>query len=168
MGGIYFTDGAGYGFPGGDKRGTTGAIMMATTLDTRQEAFLDWLVTPENGRIPVSQNAYAALIGVSSHTLTAWKSKNPFNAEWRKRVDSLQADPSRTQQLLDNLYNRSLAGDNNAAKLYLQATGRLAPVQIAVTTTTNVTELSDAALAELIATSAVIEQQNRASLVGNT
>jgi len=143
--------------------GTPSTIVMGTTLDTRQEAFLDWLVTPENGRVPVSQNAYAKETGVAPSTLTRWKSENPFNYEWRKRVDALQSDPSRTQELLDNLYERSLGGDNNAAKLYLQATGRLAPVQIAVTSTTSVTELSDAALAELIASSAIVEQQNRAS-----
>jgi len=54
-----------------------------------------------------------------------------------------------------------LDGDNNSAKLYLQATGRLAPVQLQVEHSGKVSELSDAQLAELIAASAASEQQLR-------
>jgi hypothetical protein len=56
---------------------------------------------------------------------------------------------------------RALDGDNNSAKLYLQATGRLAPVQLQVEHSGKVSELSDAQLSELIAASAASEQQFR-------
>jgi hypothetical protein len=62
---------------------------------------------------------------------------------------------------LDNLFQRALDGDNNSAKLYLQATGRLAPVQLQVEHSGKVSELSDAQLSELIVASAASEQQSR-------
>lgn len=135
-----------------------------TPLDPRQEKFLNWLCTPANGRVPASQNAYAEQEGVDETTLRRWKKKPAFKQEWEKRVSDLQQSPERTQRLLDNLFQRALEGDNNSAKLYLQATGRLAPVQFQVEHKSSAAELSDSELTELIATSAQAEQQFRREL----
>lgn len=135
--------------------------VMAEILDPRQEAFLNWLVTPANGRVPSSQTAYAAQIGVDETTLRRWKNKPAFKAEWEKRVAALQGSPERTQQLLDNLFTRAMDGDNNSAKLYLQATGRLAPVQVNVEHSGKINELSDRELDELIASAASSEKRFR-------
>ena len=97
-------------------------------------------------------------------TLRRWKNKPVFKQEWKRRIEDLQGSPERTQQLLDNLFARALDGDNNSAKLYLQATGRLAPVQLQVEHKSNVTELSDSELAELIASSAHTEREFRREL----
>lgn len=133
----------------------------SNTLDTRQEKFLNWLCTPANGRVPSSQNQYAKVEGVDETTLRRWKKKPAFKQEWERRVNELQQSPERTQQLLDNLFQRALEGDNNSAKLYLQATGRLAPVQFQVEHSGKASELSDTELAELIAAGAVSEQRFR-------
>lgn len=133
----------------------------SNTLDTRQEKFLNWLCTPANGRVPSSQNQYAKVEGVDETTLRRWKKKPAFKQEWERRVNELQSSPERTQQLLDNLFQRALEGDNNSAKLYLQATGRLAPVQFQVEHSGKASELSDTELAELIAAGAVSEQRFR-------
>jgi hypothetical protein len=133
----------------------------SNTLDTRQEKFLNWLCTPANGRVPSSQNQYAKIEGVDETTLRRWKKKPVFKQEWERRVNELQSSPERTQQLLDNLFQRALEGDNNSAKLYLQATGRLAPVQFQVEHSGKASELSDTELAELIAAGAVSEQRFR-------
>lgn len=74
---------------------------------------------------------------------------------------ALQGSPERTQQLLDNLFTRAMDGDNNSAKLYLQATGRLAPVQVNVEHSGKVNELSDRELDELIASAASSEKRFR-------
>ena len=134
------------------------------TLDARQEKFLNWLCTPANGRVPSSQNQYAKTEGVDETTLRRWKKKPAFKQEWERRVNELQQSPERTQTLLDNLFQRALEGDNNSAKLYLQATGRLAPVQFQVEHKSSAAELSDSELTELIATSAQAEQQFRQHL----
>lgn len=93
-----------------------------------------------------------------------WKKKPSFKAEWEKRVSELQQSPERSQRLLDNLFQRALEGDNNSAKLYLQATGRLAPVQFQVEHKSSAAELSDSELSELIATNAQSEQKFRQHL----
>ena len=137
---------------------------MAEILDTRQEQFLNWLCTPAIGRTPASQAAYAKQVGVDETTLRRWKNKPVFKQEWKRRIEDLQGSPERTQQLLDNLFARALEGDNNSAKLYLQATGRLAPVQFQVEHKSSAAELSDSELTELIATSAQAEQEFRQHL----
>jgi hypothetical protein len=135
--------------------------LMTELLDDRQQKFLDWLCTPSVARIPSSQEKYALVEGVDESTLRRWKKKPAFKAVWERRVAESQGSPERTQQLLDNLFQRALDGDNNSAKLYLQATGRLAPVQFQVEHSGKVSELSDAQLSELIAASAASEQQFR-------
>lgn len=145
--------------------GTTLALMMTDLLDTRQQTFLDWLCTPANGRIPSSQEKYALVHKVDESTLRRWKRKPNFRAIWERRIAESQGSPERTQTLLDNLYQRALDGDNNSAKLYLQATGRLAPVQVSIEHSGKVSELSDSELSELIAVNAVGEQQARLAVV---
>ena len=89
---------------------------------------------------------------------------NRLEQEWKRRIEELQGSPERTQQLLDNLFARALDGDNNSAKLYLQATGRLAPVQLQVEHKGSVTELSDAELEAMIASTARAEHEMRREL----
>lgn len=136
---------------------------MTTLLDARQQAFLDWICTPSVARIPSTQEAYAKQENVDSATLRRWKLKPIFKAEWERRINEQQGSPERTQKLLDNLFDRAMDGDNNSAKLYLQATGRLAPVAINVEHSGKVSDLSDTDLAALIASNAVAEQQFRLS-----
>lgn len=87
--------------------------------------------------------------------------------EWEKRVGDLQQSPERTQKLLDSLYERALNGDNNSAKLYLQATNRLAPTQVQVEHSTKPSEISDAELDALIASVARTEADTRRELEGH-
>lgn len=130
-------------------------------LDTRQQAFMEWLCTPSVGRVPSSQAQYAKSIGVDDGTLRRWKNKPGFKQEWQRHVNDLQGSPERTQRLLDNLFDRAIDGDNNSAKLYLQATGRLAPVQLQVEHSGRVVDLTDVELAELIAAGAKTEARFR-------
>jgi hypothetical protein len=94
-------------------------------------------------------------------TLRRWKKKPSFKAAWEKKVSELQQSPERTQKLLDNLYERALSGDNNSAKLYLQATNRLAPMQVNVEHSQKTSEITDAELDALIASVAHSEIESR-------
>jgi hypothetical protein len=131
------------------------------TLDTRQEKYLNWLMTPPPFRIPPTKQEFADQNGLDSSTLRRWDKKPAFRAEWEKRVAELQGSPERTQRLLDSLYEAGLNGDNKAAQLYLQATNRLAPTQINVQHTQTVSELSDAELDALIASEARVLREER-------
>lgn len=137
---------------------------MDSILDERQERFLNWLMTPSPHRTPSSQDKLALEMGVDETTLRRWKKKPAFKLEWEKRVNDLQQSPERTQKLLDSLYERAMNGDNNSAKLYLQATNRLAPTQVHVEHSTKPSEISDADLDALIASVAQSEVESRREL----
>ena len=133
-------------------------------LDVRQERYLQWLMVPEGHRVPATQTAIAAELGVDPSTVRRWEKKPAFQAEWRKRVEEQQNSPERTQRLLDALYEKGLNGDTRSAQLYLQATNRLAPTQVQISSTTSVSELSDEDLDKLIVTLASQEKNTRADL----
>lgn len=137
---------------------------MDSILDPRHEKYLQWLMTPENHRVPPSQEKYAEEEGVDVTTLRRWKKKPAFKLEWERRVNDLQQSPERTQKLLDRLYERAMEGDNNSAKLYLQATNRLAPTQVHVEHSQKPAEISDAELDALIASAAQSEVESRREL----
>jgi len=134
---------------------------MESILEPKQEQYLNWLVVPAPYRQPKTEEAMAELLGVNDSTLRRWKKKPAFAAEWKKRVEELQGSPERTQKLMDNLYDRALNGDNKAAQLYLQATGRMAPTQVNVEHSTKVSEISDEELDALIASVAAGEKAAR-------
>lgn len=131
------------------------------TLEPKQEQYLEWLLCPKGMRKPATQEEFAKQVGVDTTTLRRWQKKPLFAELWKKRVEELQGSPERTQALLDNLYERAMGGDTKSAQLYLQATNRLAPQQVNVTTTGNTSELSDKELDELLASLAVAEKQER-------
>ena len=137
---------------------------MDNILDPRQEKYLNWLMQPVGYRVPTSQEKYALEEGVDETTLRRWKKKPAFKLEWERRVGELQQSPERTQKILDTLYERALAGDNNSAKLYLQATNRLAPTQVHVEHSTKPSEISDADLDALIAAAAQSDVESRREL----
>lgn len=130
-------------------------------LDTRQEQYLEWLCTAPSERVPDSKRKYAEVNKVAVQTLRRWEKLEHFRKEWAKRVDDVIGSPDRTQALLDNLYDKALKGDTNAAKLYLQTTGKLAPAQLTVNTEKRAAELSDSELDALIGQMAAREQEKR-------
>jgi len=130
-------------------------------LDSRQEAYIGWLCTPPSERTPASKEKYAQSIGVNITTLRRWEKKDVFRKEWQSKVDDVQGSPERSQRLLDTLYEKALGGDIKAAQLYLQATNRMAPPTLTVKSETNIGQLSDKELEDLIAAVATQEQESR-------
>ena len=130
-------------------------------LDSRQEAYIGWLCTPPSERTPASKEKYADSIGVNISTLRRWEKKEVFRKEWQSKVDDVQGSPERSQRLLDTLYEKALGGDIKAAQLYLQATNRMAPPTLTVKSETNIGQLSDKELEELISAVATQEKETR-------
>jgi hypothetical protein len=130
-------------------------------LDSRQEAYIGWLCTPPSERTPASKEKYADSIGVNISTLRRWEKKDVFRKEWQSKVDDVQGSPERSQRLLDTLYEKALGGDIKAAQLYLQATNRMAPPTLTVKSETNIGQLSDKELEDLIAAVATQEKESR-------
>jgi hypothetical protein len=130
-------------------------------LDSRQEAYIGWLCTPPSERTPASKEKYADSVGVNISTLRRWEKKDVFRKEWQSKVDDVQGSPERSQRLLDTLYEKALGGDIKAAQLYLQATNRMAPPTLTVKSETNIGQLSDKELEDLIAAVATQEKESR-------
>jgi hypothetical protein len=59
------------------------------------------------------------------------------------------------------LYNKALDGDINAGKLYLQATNRMAPPSVTISSDKKTVDLTDAELDSLIASIAEREKASR-------
>jgi len=130
-------------------------------LDSRQEAYISWLCTPPSERTPASKEKYAQSIGVNITTLRRWEKKDVFRKEWQSKVDDVQGSPERSQRLLDTLDEKALGGDIKAAQLYLQATNRMAPPTLTVKSETNIGQLSDKELEDLISAVASQEKESR-------
>jgi len=130
-------------------------------LDSRQEQYLNWLLTPPAERVPSSQQKYCDMHNVDPTTVRRWQKKPQFVKEWERRVEELQGSPERTQRLYDALYDKAIEGDVRAAKLYLEATHRLTPAPVTSSANRAMNELSDTELDELIAKMADREKQQR-------
>lgn len=126
-------------------------------MDERRESFLDWLCLPVEVREPKSQAKYAEMIGVTEETLRRWKKDPEFAERYRQHVASAFG-PDTTKLVIEQLIQDATDMDLKPSErlkfkeLYLKAAGFLRsqqeeerPVQ-----TINVTQLSDAALRELI------------------
>ena len=119
-------------------------------LDSRQEKYLNWLLTPPHERIPSSQLKYCEQNDIDPTTVRRWQKKPWFIKEWDRRVEELQGSPERTQRILDALYDKGVDGDVRAAKLYLEATHRLTPVPATSSSSSKgMADLSDDELDEL-------------------
>jgi len=136
--------------------------LVENVLDTREEQYLAWLCTAPALREPRTKKDYAIRSGVNETTLRRWEKKEVFLRQWKANVDDLVGSPERTQSLLDKMYEMALGGDMQAAKLYMQTTGQLAPPVQTVKVERLNTELSDAELDELIAGAAVRSRALRA------
>jgi hypothetical protein len=131
-------------------------------LDARQEQYLNWLLCPPHERIPSSQLKYCEQHNVDPTTVRRWQKKPHFIKEWDRRVEELQGSPERTQRILDALYDKGVGGDVRAAKLYLEATNRLAPQQTTSSASNKgMADLSDDELDELIVKMAEREKSQR-------
>lgn len=132
-------------------------------LDTRREAYLEWLCTVPSERKPGTKQAYADGVGVSTETLRRWEKDESFRREWERRSGEIVGSPERSQQVLETLYRQALSGDVKAAQLYLQATNRMAPPTVTVKDERSVAKLSDQELEAMIAAAAASERERRLS-----
>jgi hypothetical protein len=130
-------------------------------LDSRQEHYLNWLLTPPHERIPSSQLKYCEENNIDPTTVRRWQKKPHFIKEWDRRVEELQGSPERTQRILDALYDKGVDGDVRAAKLYLEATHRLTPAPTSKSSPKGMADLTDSELDELIGKMAEREKSQR-------
>lgn len=133
--------------------------------DWRKQRYLEWLCTIKDDRDPPTNIALAVELGVSNSTLTAWKNDREFLEEWHRRYRKTVGSPERMQLVLERLFetatDRTDPRQVQAAKEYRMAVEGVAPQRVDINVT-NARDLSDEALAELIAETAAKEANERA------
>ena len=121
-------------------------------LNQEQEAYLGWLITPDDSKNPSTKKAYAEHAGVHLNTLGYWEKKKNFIERWKLAIEGLNQSPERSGKLLEVLYIKGLAGDLKAAELFLKATGQMpnASQTLNIKSETSVKDLSDEDLQAMI------------------
>lgn len=120
-------------------------------LTETQEAYLVWLLTPEDTRAPKTKKEWAEQHEVHYNTLGTWEKNKVFKERWDLGVKGMAQSPERTQALLDALYAKGVAGDVKSAELYLKATGFMQQIStVNVNNTSSVKELTDEELNSMI------------------
>jgi transcriptional regulator with XRE-family HTH domain len=127
-------------------------------LTAQQQTYLDWLVDPQ--RVGTKQDR-ADEYGVNRSTITRWENAASFRKAWADRVQELGGSPDRLQKAYDAMYLKGLAGDVNAMKLWLQATGNLR-TETEAPRAKSVRDLSDEELRVLLKSRLETEQAVRA------
>ena len=62
-------------------------------LSQEQEAYLEWLLTPEDSRKPETKKAWAEEHGVHINTLGTWEKKKQFIERWKLRNRRIKSEP---------------------------------------------------------------------------
>lgn len=143
--------GHGLGYVG--RRWLFGVAPRKNGLSNKQQAFLEWLVTPKGLRDPETQDAWGRANQVGGTTLRAWKKDLVFRAAWDARLAELQVDPEKIDEVMTALFRKATAGDTKAISMYLEVADRYRPqVDINVKREPSpLTELDDDALEALLA-----------------
>jgi transcriptional regulator with XRE-family HTH domain len=126
-------------------------------LSASQDAYLQWLCDPLRKGGKQDQ---ADALGVNRSTITRWENNGAFRKAWTERVQELGGSPDRLATAYDALYEQGLAGNTNAMKLWLQATGNLR-TETEAPRVKSVRDLSDEELDALLAERARAEATRR-------
>jgi len=73
-----------------------------------QEAYLTWLLTPDDSKAPKTKKDWAELHDVHINTLGLWEKNKVFKERWELGVKGMAQSPERTQALLDALYAKGV------------------------------------------------------------
>lgn len=94
----------------------------------RQEAYIDWVLTPEAEREPSTKRELAEFLGVTTQTLRNYAKSRFVQQELQSRAKGL-AKVERVPKVVDALYHQALDVDNPrsvaASKLLLDWTERM-------------------------------------------
>jgi hypothetical protein len=116
-------------------------------LTKDQSEFLDWLIDPDQTRLPKTQKEYASEHHCSIRTLSEWKKRSDFREAWDRRLSDINISPDRIQAVVNSMWAQACRGNVKAAELYLKYIDRFRDVR-EVITTTSVEDLSDEELDE--------------------
>ena len=125
---------------------TTGS----SATEARQEAYIEWLLTPREERVPSTKRDFAAMLEVTTQTLRNYARDPRIQAELVRRGRAINK-VERASDVLDALYTRAIdseagASGVSAAKVWLDWTDR----QVSEGSDIDLEELSKEDLLQLV------------------
>ena len=112
-------------------------VYVPVLQDARKMRYIEWLTTVPQYRIPPTEKELARELDVYTKTLYNWRQDRDFCDVWRGESDEVIGGPDRRQAVLETLYRAATEERNprhvQAAKLYLEAIGAMAPPRLDVT-----------------------------------
>lgn len=122
-----------------------------TEISEQQAEFLEWLVTPPEGRNPSSQNEWARQHGLATQTVVRWKNHDAvFRAAWEKRMVDLGVGPEPMQDILNALRLAAGEGDVQAAKAYIAWVEKISPPKKAEQDAAAIEDMTDDEFADML------------------
>lgn len=106
--------------------------------------FVAWICTPKFERSPRTQKELADLLGVAERTVQRWRKDPRVQELINEKLDDLNFDRVRIQEIIDAMHEQAVGGDTKAASLLLQYLGEFIPTTRLQTDA--VEDLSDEAL----------------------
>jgi hypothetical protein len=153
----------------GHGRSTPVIFDMAgrTEISPLQTEFLEWLLTPSEGRQPTSQNEWARQHNVATQTVARWKTQDAlFKGAWEKRLAEMSVGPERLQVILDALFAAASKGDVQAAKAYIAWVEKISPPRVTDSDAVSIEDLTDEELAELVEHTVTLRRNGTLSAIG--
>lgn len=128
---------------------------MAYELTPLQADFLDWWVTPDEEKDPRWPAWWAEQHGLNPETCRRWRKTDWWDVALRKRLAELNVSPDRVQKVIDALFESATDVTSKqhvqAARVLLEYTQQLMPVQPVLPADRTTDQLSDAEIDELLA-----------------
>ena len=140
-------------------------LAVPKVLDERQEAYLEWLLTPNPMRVPPTKQGYSEVHDISLASLKRWQNLPHFREAFQKTVREGIATPERVEEATRLAYERGiLDGDIKWATLWAQMAG-LTKTEPIVTQTRSeaIAEMSTEELEALVHQQATAELERRRS-----
>ena len=135
---------------GGGKGWRTDPDTGEQMMPAKWAKLLDWLLQGPD-RVPKLQYEWAAENKIAADSIRRIKRDARFIREWDRRAAELNVSPERTQSVVDALHQQAVAGNTQAASLYLQYIDKFTPKRrLVVEDDRDAASLSDSELADAL------------------
>jgi transposase-like protein len=117
---------------------------------SRQQTYIDWLITPRYAREPKTLKEFCARLGVHEQTVYRWRKEKRFKDALRKAAEEKNYDTESIQDVVNSVHAAAVLGDMKAAALYLQYVKELQPVTRVIVEDKSVQSMSDEELISML------------------
>lgn len=130
-----------------DNGGVVRGVYVPVRQDPRKMRYIEWLTTVPEHRVPRTEKELAVELDTYYRTLYGWKQQKDFREVWHDEAEGVIGNPDKRQAVLEVLFQAATNARNprhvQAAKLYFEATGAIAPPKVEVALSTKALSMLD-------------------------